>query len=1273
MASRSLGTLTLDLIARIGGFEQSMDRASRSVSRTASVASASSREVLTLQNSFRSLASVAASIAGPLAAALSVKGVYDMTEAYGTLTNRLKLVTSSSAELVAAQSAVFNIAQASAQPLASTAELYQRIATNQEALKLSGEGVAGVVGTISKTLAVSGASAESANAALIQLGQAFASGVLRGEELNSVMEQAPALAQAIAAGMGKTVGELRSMGAAGELTAQAVVKALQSQVGAVDALFDKTATTIGNSFTKIGNSLTHFVGELDQATGASNQIATAFVSVSKAIDGSLPGAISGVKNNSDALAQALTTGLLVALARVAGGYAQQGASALYAAQANQTALTASARTAKQDLWAAQAKQIDAKAMVARAELEIAAAQGKLASDRVRQTSELANLQAVQATLLAERNLEQQRLLAQISTKGRTLSIARLAELRLAEVATIKQVEIAERSLAATTSATSAQIQAGYAMRTAATLAYGETTAVVNAAVIASDRAAAAASVTARAFAGLRAAGAGLLTLMGGPLGLAFIAGAVALSFVDWSSKSQKLMGDLSDLQTTVDQLRQSFAGLNEDQQRAKISEWKDKQLGATLAVQDAYDDLETSIKSSMVSLSNVRSPEHSKQLKAFEELSSRLKDARANGQSLTPILDELASNPGVRPEAARNWIDLAGKVGDAQQVLDQTTERLDVLSNSLTRNTTETQLNTQAKAGMTAGGQKYLATLQEQLKKLQDNGDAVKEATRHIEDHTDLSESDRIAILSTSHAIKAQTDANKEATKATKDNTSAVKANQKAFDSTEEDYQRQIELINTTTDKQKNATEVAKLSFEITSGKLVGINAKQQQRLEGLAAELDALNKIKVASEDAAKLSAFDSTIKLDIQTQSDGFALELEGAGRGEKYKARLKETLAIQQDFNKQMRDLQEQQNSGKISDSLYESETELLGEALATRLVMQQDYYNQLDQAQSNWLDGVSSAWESYLETATDYSQQASDATTGILGDTTSSLSDQLQGLVKGTTDLGSAFISLGSTMGNSILGALADITAQWAVTHALKMAGLATETTETLASEAAKTAAKVTADTVTTGSSLAATATTTAAQIAAAATTASAWLPAALVASIGSFGAAAVVGGTALIAAYALMKGFREGGYTGPGGVNEVVGVVHGQEFVVDAENTKRIGVDRLSNLVGMAHNGIDSVPQTGTWLLEKGERVTTAQTSAKLDQTLDQMSQGYGGGMNVQIINNSNSQVRTKQDRKGELQVIIDAVREDFLSGVSSGDSSYSRAIEGTYHGMRRGA
>lgn len=257
MATRSLGTLTLDLIARIGGFQQGMNQASRSVASTGAAADAASARINALQGQFLSLSSVAARIAGPLAAAFSVHSVYQATEAYSTLTNRLKLVTTGSAELAQAQKAVFDIAQASAQPLTSTAELYQRIATNQDALKLSGKEVAGVVGTVSKTLAISGASAESANAALIQLGQAFASGVLRGEELNSVMEQAPALAQAIAAGMGKTVGQLRTMGAAGELTSQAVVKALQSQAGAVDDLFAKTATTIGRSFTAISLSLIH--------------------------------------------------------------------------------------------------------------------------------------------------------------------------------------------------------------------------------------------------------------------------------------------------------------------------------------------------------------------------------------------------------------------------------------------------------------------------------------------------------------------------------------------------------------------------------------------------------------------------------------------------------------------------------------------------------------------------------------------------------------------------------------------------------------------------------------------------------------------------------------------------------------------------------------------------------------------------------------------------------------------------------------------------------
>jgi hypothetical protein len=175
----------------------------------------------------------------------------------------------------------------------------------------------------------------------------------------------------------------------------------------------------------------------------------------------------------------------------------------------------------------------------------------------------------------------------------------------------------------------------------------------------------------------------------------------------------------------------------------------------------------------------------------------------------------------------------------------------------------------------------------------------------------------------------------------------------------------------------------------------------------------------------------------------------------------------------------------------------------------------------------------------------------------------------------------------------VNSLGQMTAQWLAFQALKMAGITAETGAVVAAEATKATASVAATTTAATASVAATTTTTTAQVAAAATTATAWLPAALVASIGSFGAAAVVGGAALIAAYALIGGFKEGGYTGDASENAIAGVVHGKEFVVDADTTRRIGVSNLMQMTGMAHDGIDKVPREGTWLLGKGERVTGA--------------------------------------------------------------------------------
>ncbi|WP_321837826.1 phage tail length tape measure family protein [Pseudomonas kulmbachensis] len=434
------------------------------------------------------------------------------------------------------------------------------------------------------------------------------------------------------------------------------------------------------------------------------------------------------------------------------------------------------------------------------------------------------------------------------------------------------------------------------------------------------------------------------------------------------------------------------------------------------------------------------------------------------------------------------------------------------------------------------------------------------------------------------------------------------------------------------------------------------LNAAQQR----LNAGLEEQNKLaSVQVQNAAKLKAYQDNLTSRLDSSQEELNSRLAGTGLGGEAKSRLQEDLKIQQDYQKRLNKLtNDYTNSTDKSPGrtkLYDDEVALEKAALDKRVEQQKGYYASLDELRGNWLAGASTAWQSYLEIATNYNQQTQEATAQLLGDTTSSISDQIQGLVKGTTSLGDAFGNLAGTMSGSVLQALSDIAAKWVVVHALKMAGITAETGAVVTSEGIKTTAKLTTDAVSTSSTLAAIATTLAANVSAAATTIASWLPAALVASIGSFGAAAVVGGTALIAAYALIKGFSSGGYTGAGGVNEPAGMVHKGEVVWSQADISRFGgVAAVESLrkgnvtpIGAARSG-----SSGSSGLSSGP--TTVQ-------------------QNVQIFNNSNSQVRTKQDEKGRLQVIIDAVREDFLSGVSSGDSSYSRAIEGTYHGMRRGA
>lgn len=344
-------------------------------------------------------------LAGYMAGLVTVSSAISKMDTYTGLQNRLKLVTNNQVELNKATEDTFRIAQKTYSAWDSVLQVYQRFSDNAKTLNLTMDDTARLTETVSKAVAISGASAQAADAALVQFGQALASGTLRGEELNSVMEQTPALAKAIAQGMGITVGQLRSVAAEGKITSKEIVKALKNVQDDVDALFAKTDITIGQSLTLLNNEITKFVGESGKGSGAAHVLADSIQLLA-----------SNLKLISDG---ALVLGIGLVTKAIA--------TKTVAVYADVAATAANVKASKE--------KVIADAAEAAAAVKTAQAQ-------------IANSQATLQVLAAEKALEVERLKAQMNAVGRTQSITRMAELKKIEAQVTRELAAAETALAA---------------------------------------------------------------------------------------------------------------------------------------------------------------------------------------------------------------------------------------------------------------------------------------------------------------------------------------------------------------------------------------------------------------------------------------------------------------------------------------------------------------------------------------------------------------------------------------------------------------------------------------------------------------------------------------------------------------------------------------------------------------------------------------------------------------------------------------------------------
>ncbi len=357
--------------------------------------------------SMDSLSVATRQLAGYMAGLVTVSAAISKMDTYTGLQNRLKLVTNNQVELNKATEDTFRIAQKTYSAWDSVLQVYQRFSDNAKTLNLTMDDTARLTETVSKAVAISGASAAAADAALVQFGQALASGTLRGEELNSVMEQTPALAKAIAQGMGITVGELRTVAAEGKITSQEIVKALKNVQADVDALFAKTDITISQSLTLLNNEITKFVGESGKGSGAAEV---------------LSGSIKTLAGNLDVL----TSAMMVGGAYWLGTYIP----AIYASGV---------------AVAAKTKELAVQTVTQYAAIQ--AERAAAAQQVISTQAAVANTQATLAAIAAEKALEVQRLKSQITEKGRTATLTRMAELKKIEAQVTRELAVAEEALA----------------------------------------------------------------------------------------------------------------------------------------------------------------------------------------------------------------------------------------------------------------------------------------------------------------------------------------------------------------------------------------------------------------------------------------------------------------------------------------------------------------------------------------------------------------------------------------------------------------------------------------------------------------------------------------------------------------------------------------------------------------------------------------------------------------------------------------------------------
>lgn len=261
---------------------QSGAQAQRTSAQVSGLSAAKGQLTSNIRAMFSPVNILTGGIAG-LIAAMGISDVIRFSDEMKRLDNQLKLVTNSEKERLAVQKELLLLSNRTYSDIAATTELFVKMTRATKDLGVSEEQLLAVTRAVNQSFVISGASTQEAEGSIRQLAQALASGAFRGDEFNSVAEQAPRLMEALSAQLGVTTGELREMAANGQLTSQTLIAALINQSEAINTEFGKMAPTASQAMTVVSNNFKTLIAEVNAASNDFGGVTNAILGIGSAL------------------------------------------------------------------------------------------------------------------------------------------------------------------------------------------------------------------------------------------------------------------------------------------------------------------------------------------------------------------------------------------------------------------------------------------------------------------------------------------------------------------------------------------------------------------------------------------------------------------------------------------------------------------------------------------------------------------------------------------------------------------------------------------------------------------------------------------------------------------------------------------------------------------------------------------------------------------------------------------------------------------------------